>query len=466
MVERARVVPLVLAAGTSSRFGSPKLLARLGDRPVLWHVLAALDGLGLARPVVVVGHEAEAIRAAVGAEVASWVVNPRPEDGLSGSLRTGLRAVDAAAESVLILLGDQPAVRSATIEALLGAPIGPATVAVVPSYDRGGGANPVLLRREGFRLVGEATGDRGLGPILDAATDRVARVPVTGDNPDVDTPADLAAAAWADRVRANREQVDRFREVPDGPDFYGPVSTMFVADPRRTDDPALEALLGLVRPGERWLDIGAGAGRFALPLALALGPDGLVVAVDPSDSMRAALTAAAAEHGLASVRVVAGRWPPEDLAGFETDVAFIAHVGYDVEAIGPFVDAMEAVARRRCVALLMERAPASQAGVFWPVVHGEARVELPALPEFLALLEARGRVPTVRRIDLPPRTFAGRDQLVAQVRRQLWVAPGGEKDRLAMAELDRLAVPVGDGLTLRGAGPLVAGLVDWAPRPD
>ena len=65
--------------------------------------------------------------------------------------------------------------------------------------------------------------------------------------------------AWAERVRANREQVDQVREVPDR-DFYAPVSSLFVADPRRTGEEALDALIDLAEPEDRWLDIGAGRG--------------------------------------------------------------------------------------------------------------------------------------------------------------------------------------------------------------
>ena len=53
--------------------------------------------------------------------------------------------------------------------------------------------------------------------------------------------------AWAARVRANREQAERLREVPVG-DFYAPVSAVFVADPRRTGEPALDVLQAM-RPG-------------------------------------------------------------------------------------------------------------------------------------------------------------------------------------------------------------------------
>ena len=110
------------------------------------------------------------------------------------------------------------------------------------------------------------------------------------------------------------------------------------------------------------------------------------------------------------------------------DVALIAHVSYDIAAIGPFVTAMEVAARRLCVAVLMERQPSSIADVCWPPVWGEARVPLPALPEFVELLRARGREPSVERLEREPRRFASRDELEGFLRRQLWVEPGGAAD--------------------------------------
>src|SRR5579871_354553 len=88
-----------------------------------------------------------------------------------------------------------------------------------------------------------------------------------------------ALGEWSRRVHANREQVNRFREVEDGSDFYGPIAARFEADPRWRDDPALDALLALAQPGGTWLDVGAGGGRYALPLALVIRE---VVALDPS----------------------------------------------------------------------------------------------------------------------------------------------------------------------------------------
>ncbi|HEV8490177.1 MAG TPA: methyltransferase domain-containing protein [Candidatus Limnocylindrales bacterium] len=272
--------------------------------------------------------------------------------------------------------------------------------------------------------------------------------------------------SWADRVRANREQVDRVREVPDGPDFYAPVTSLFRADPRRTDEPVLDLLRALVEPGDTWLDIGAGAGRYALPLALLARE---VIALDPSTGMLDALRDQMTELGIANIRPIEGRWPPDAAVAAAlgpspiADVALIAHVGYDVEAIGPFVDAMEEASRRLCVAVLMERQPASVADPFWPLVHGESRVTLPALPEFLELLRARGRDPRVTVVRREPRTFATMAELEGFLRRQLWIADGGDKERRYRAALERLVVERDGGFGLRDQAPMPVGVAVWRP---
>jgi SAM-dependent methyltransferase len=277
------------------------------------------------------------------------------------------------------------------------------------------------------------------------------------------TAAELEAA-WAERVRANREQVDLVREVPDH-DFYAPVSSLFVADPRRTGEEALEALLALIEPGDRWLDIGAGAGRYALPLAIEVAE---VIAVEPSASMRNALRTGKAEHGLANIRIVAGVWP-EALDGLGdppvADVAFIAHVGYDIEDIGPFVDAMDRAASRLCVAMLTDRSPASVADPFWPIVHGMERVPLPALPELAELLRARGRSTEIQRVERAPRTFDSFDGLATFLRRQLWIAPDGEKEQRFRAALSEMARERDDdGWTLATPPVGSIGILTWSPH--
>jgi CTP:molybdopterin cytidylyltransferase MocA/SAM-dependent methyltransferase len=475
-------VAVVLAAGFARRFGGTKVLASLDGRPLLEHVIDALRAGGVERIVVVLGEAAAEIESAV-----RWppgterVRNDRPADGLASSLRVGVEAAVTGTDpdAILIALGDQPRVSPDVIRALLDAPDETGRPVVVPRYEDGANPNPVLLRREAFRLVDEASGERGLGPVLASHPEWLCEIPAPGVNRDVDTPADLAElastervaddrtraawrleAAWAARIQADHEQVDRVREVPDGEDFYASVPRLFVADPRRVGDRTLDAILALARPDETWLDVGAGAGRYALPIALRVRE---VVAIEPSPAMIAALRAAMIEYEVPNIRTVEALWPPDDLEGFAADVGLAAHVTYDIEGIGPFLDAFEASCRRQCVALLMDRTPASIAAPFWPLVHGEERVALPALDSFVDLLVARGRGPQVRRIAQGRRTWESRDQLAMVLRRQLWVEPDGPKDRRAMALLDASLVQVDGGVALRDARPLEAGLVTWTP---
>lgn len=463
----ARVHTVVLAAGAGSRFGGGKLLATLDGRPVLQHVLDAVAAAGLTDVVVVLGHDAEAIDQGIVWRTEQRTVNPHPEQGLAGSLRIGAAAQAPGTDAILVVLGDQPRVMPDTIRALLDAPDDPAYPVVVPRYDDDRGRNPVFLREGALGLIGLAQGDRGLGPILMANESLVMEVEVAGSNPDIDTREDLARlteAAWADRVHANREQVDRVREVPDGTDFYAPVRSMFRADPTRADDPVLRALLAVARPGDTWLDVGAGAGRYALPIARMLASSrGSVVALDASASMLDGAREIAAEFGIDNIRCVEARWPPDvlDAPTLSADVVLIAHVGYDIEAIGPFISALEGASRRELVAVLMDQMPASAADAFWPPVHDQARVTLPAMSEFVELLRARGRTPVVERVVDERRRFESRDALEAFVRRQLWIDPAGPKEVRFQAALDALAVAGDDGWTILGRGPVEIGIVRW-----
>lgn len=465
---------MVLGAGSGSRFGGGKLLAELNGRPLLDHVLATIREAEPAETIVVVGPGATALEAIAAANGARTVPNPAPEEGLSSSVRIGLTALAAVRveeiDAALIVLGDQPRTSLGTIKALLEAEVPDGRSIVVPRYRGGGGSNPVLILRSAWALVGELQGDRGFGPLIKEHPELIVEVDLPGDNPDVDTAADLVRvveAAWRERVLANRAQVERFREVPDGIDFYAPVRSLFRADPTRTDDPVLAALLDLVDPGETWLDVGAGAGRFALPLARALGPSGgEVVALDASPSMLQALHEIADDHAIRNIRTVEARWPPSDPANARScaaDVVLIAHVGYDVDSIGPFLDALEAAARRCCVAVLMDRVPASAADPFWPLVHGEDRVALPALADVVELLRARRREVGLTRIREEARRFDSRASLEGFARRQLWIDPDGPKEVRFQAALDALVIEESGGWAISGRLPNDIGVVTWQP---
>jgi molybdenum cofactor cytidylyltransferase len=195
-----RLAAVVLAAGRGERFGSAKQLALLEGRPLLAHVLGAVSS---ARPsladvvdtVVVLGFHAEDVERAVAAESAGFRVvrNPDPSRGLASSLRTGLASLGPDIDGALIVLGDQPRVRPDVIEAIADAWAAGTAVAAVPRYADGGGRNPALLDRRAWHLAGGLTGDRGMASIMAGDPTLALVVDVAGSNPDVDTPADLAA---------------------------------------------------------------------------------------------------------------------------------------------------------------------------------------------------------------------------------------------------------------------------------
>jgi molybdenum cofactor cytidylyltransferase len=188
------IAAVVLAAGAGSRYGGGKLRAVLRGRPILAHVVAAARAGGLDPVVVVVPPTGELDDLELGTVVR--VVNPDPSEGLSSSVRLGLRAVelDDAVDAAVILPGDQPLVRPDVIAALRdAAAASPETPFVVARHAGDGAPNPVLARRAVWRLADELAGDRGFGPVLSAHPELVRIVAVDGANPDIDTPDDLVA---------------------------------------------------------------------------------------------------------------------------------------------------------------------------------------------------------------------------------------------------------------------------------
>jgi SAM-dependent methyltransferase len=243
---------------------------------------------------------------------------------------------------------------------------------------------------------------------------------------------DLLADAWQQMVVREKEQVERLREWQEQ-DYYRPVAQHFAQDPRRTGDEILDILRAHSRPDATWLDIGAGGGRYALPLALVSKK---VIAIEPSEAMREVLQQQMAEHGIDNIEVLPLRWP-EEADGLQVDFSLIAHVSYDIPAITPFLDALERSTSERCWALMMDRAPSSGFDGLWQEVHGEKRRNLPAMREFLTLLLARGATPEVHVI---PSEMHDMDAQGVRdnARRRLWLQEGSKKDQLLQQRLDRI----------------------------
>ena len=192
---------LILAAGQGRRFGGGKLHALYQGRPLLSYVLdvvrtARERGL-IAGGHVVVGADDERALALSRREGLDTIINDAPELGLSHSVRLGLAALEALttteAEAALILLGDQPLVRLEVIAALVSRWREGKAEIIRPRYatQPKSPSHPALISRSVWPAAQELEGDHGFGSLLDSSPFETVTIEVPGDNPDVDTRADL-----------------------------------------------------------------------------------------------------------------------------------------------------------------------------------------------------------------------------------------------------------------------------------
>lgn len=195
----------MLAAGSSRRMGDAnKLLAEVAGVPMVRRVVEAASASRAGPPVVVVGHQSEAVADALAGTGARLVTAADHADGQSRSLAAGLAALAAEVpppDGVVVCLGDMPLLKPETIDALIEAfdPDGGASICVPVREGRRG--NPVLWAWRHVAEIRALTGDQGARSLLGRHAEEVMEVPV--DDPaihiDADTPEALAAlrARWS-----------------------------------------------------------------------------------------------------------------------------------------------------------------------------------------------------------------------------------------------------------------------------
>jgi len=185
-----RVGGLVLAAGEGSRFGATKQLAPLWGRPLLSYAVQAMLGVpGVSPVVVVLGHDAEAIRGQIAFGDADVVVCEDWQHGQAASVRAGLAALGPV-DAAVITLGDQPFITSQVIAAVLGQ-ADDRHDAVRATYG-GRPGHPVLLGRALLDRAGELEGDVGFRELLEGQRVRRFEAEHLCDPMDIDTKEELA----------------------------------------------------------------------------------------------------------------------------------------------------------------------------------------------------------------------------------------------------------------------------------
>jgi molybdenum cofactor cytidylyltransferase len=188
-----RIAGLVLAAGRSSRMAPRnKLLEPVGGEKMVRRVAATAIASGAEPVIVVTGHEAASVNAALRGLDVTIVANPDYAEGLSTSLRAGLRVLPAGIDGALILLGDMPEVEGSVLRALMAALTDASAICVPVRHGRIG--NPVLWGRSYFAEMMQLAGDKGAKPLMAQHQAQLIEVEVATDSifEDVDAPEDLA----------------------------------------------------------------------------------------------------------------------------------------------------------------------------------------------------------------------------------------------------------------------------------
>ena len=267
-----------------------------------------------------------------------------------------------------------------------------------------------------------------------------------------------ASDLWGAMVEAEHAQSERVRAQAPPDDHWQPFARNFIADPHRSDDPLLNRLLRDIEP-HTILDVGAGGGRLALPLALRCRH---VTAVEPSSSMTSILLEQAAHFRIDNISLVQARW--EEAVVDPADTVLSAHVVYTVADIAAFLKKLKVHARRLLMIVLFDAPHQSRIYPLWQRIHREERLALPALPQLRQVLEEL-------RIDagvemLPPRApggFESFQQAVDQLAQRLFLSQGSPKSLMLEQILRDTLVEEDCLMGLRDTKPLTPALVSWQP---
>ncbi|MGZ3663261.1 MAG: nucleotidyltransferase family protein [Ktedonobacterales bacterium] len=201
MGENVRVVAIVLAAGRSSRMGEHKLLLPLGGRPLVTYAVDAACRSSADAVIVVVGHNASDVTAALAGMRCRTIVNESYADGMATSLRAGIAALSSDVAGALVILADQPLVTSTMVNLILAAAIREPQAIHAASYN-GKRGNPVYFPRRLFGELLKVSGDEGGRSVIarHSGVVRLVALPCKDAALDVDTPGEYErlVAGWED----------------------------------------------------------------------------------------------------------------------------------------------------------------------------------------------------------------------------------------------------------------------------
>ena len=272
----------------------------------------------------------------------------------------------------------------------------------------------------------------------------------------------LGIQHWQELIDAEHTQADRMRGSAAPADYWPAYAQAFRADPRRANDPLVNRLLQEVASHHRLIDVGAGGGRLALPLALRCRH---VVAIEPSSSMGLVLFQQMSDFAISNVSLIAARW--EEVEVDPADIVLCAHMLYTIQDIAPFIRKLDAHAQLKVLVVLFQDAPQARIHPLWERIHGEPRRPLPSLLEFQAVLGDLGIEAQTE--ELPPhrpRGFDSLDDALELLSRRLYLKPDSAKSSRLRRLLPDILEEVDGLFQIRGSECVTTALVSWEPEYD
>ena len=266
-----------------------------------------------------------------------------------------------------------------------------------------------------------------------------------------------------DAVNAQRTRI--YGPPASGDTWAGEAARQFRFDPRRNLGGNLAAIASYVAPDHVVVDVGGGAGRVCLPLALKCRQ---VVNVEPSPGMAAEFESLAQEAGITNASLVPSLL--SQVGETQGDISFCADVTYFVRDIADFIGQMEAIAAHRVMITVWSEPPPNRRAKLFQMVYGEQQAFLPGHRQLLPVLWDLGILPNVQVLPESPwweeQRPPTREEAVQMVLEDRWLKLE-DRDRarsLFESHFDELFAPGEGGYVPQWRPDMRELLITWETR--
>ena len=190
-MSQSAIFAVVLAAGSSTRFGRTKQLEKFEGVSLAAGAVRQAESVCGELTVLVTGKDWQKVADTCAPLAGYFVINTDYEQGLASSIACGVRAVAESADAILLMLADLPLVTTELLTDLVNAWTDSPQTIVASAFEDTLGP-PIVFPKADFDALLQLTGDRGARPIIDANKKRVQAIACEEAAFDIDRPEDLA----------------------------------------------------------------------------------------------------------------------------------------------------------------------------------------------------------------------------------------------------------------------------------